>query len=125
MQDGNFDISRSKKKIASRGQSSSLDARPGAFPVPRLTGHLARMLDFLDPGQSKSAEGHSFTAGALEAAVFDSAEYADIIHEGRGSSAKFGERPFLTDALESFNRGDKIKQIIEDKINDAMRGSGL
>jgi len=89
----------------------------GGYPVPVRTGHLRRMLAWLKPGETKSADGQSFTAGPFESVVYDSAEYADVIHEGKGSSAKYGPRRYIDDALETFNRGDRIKRNIESEIN--------
>lgn len=88
----------------------------GGYPVPVRTGHLRRRLDWLEPGKSKTTEAETFTAGPTEIIVYDSAEYAATIHEGRGSSAKFGPRRYITDALEIFNRGARIKKIVEKEI---------
>ena len=91
----------------------------GAYPVPVRTGWLRRMLDFVPPGASKSSGGLTFTAGALEAIVYNAAAYASVIHEGTHSSSKHGKRPFLTDGLQAF--GDaKIKDIMEDEIQKAI-----
>ena len=93
----------------------------GGYPVPVRTGHLKRSLNFLQPGESKNADGLTFTAGKMEAVIFDSAEYAGVIHEGRGSSAKFGPRSFLTDALEKFDQGRGIALKIEKEIHKEIR----
>lgn len=92
----------------------------GGYPVPVRTGNLKRLLDFVNPGQSKG----SFTAGAMEGIVYNSARYARVIHDGAGSSAKFGRRPFLEDALSKFNQGGLITATIESEIKTeiAMRG---
>jgi len=45
----------------------------GGYPVPVRTGHLRRMLDWLDPGESKSGEAGTFSAGPQEVVLFDSA----------------------------------------------------
>lgn len=111
----------------------------GGYPVPVRTGFLKRALHYLEPGQSKSFGNQTdfqtrkskkvvkdtMKVGDTEAMLYNTAEYAYVIHEGRGSSAKFGPRPFLTDALEKFNQGDKIKKIMEDEINKAIKGAGL
>lgn len=99
------------------------DVAAGGYPVPVRTGHLKRSLDWLEPGESKSAGGETFTAGKFEAMVYDSAEYSRIIHEGRGSSAKYGERPFITDALEDFDRATGIAEVIEEEIDRESRSS--
>lgn len=88
----------------------------GGYPVPVRTGHLRRMLDWLDPGESKTGDAGTFTASPHEAVLFDSAVYARTIHEGLGSSRKFGPRRYVTDALERFDRGGEIASIIEDEI---------
>jgi hypothetical protein len=88
----------------------------GGYPVPVRTGHLRQLLDWLEPGQSKSGPAGTFTAGAHEVVVYDSALYANVIHEGRGSSEKFGPRRYLTDALKKFNEGEGIKGAIEKEI---------
>lgn len=91
-------------------------AYAGGYPVPVRTGHLRRSLDWLRPGASKTGDAGTFTAGEHEVVVYDSALYAAVIHEGKGSSAKFGRRPYLTNALEKFNQGNRIKATIEEEI---------
>ena len=93
----------------------------GGYPVPRLTGNLRRLLSWIGPNSSK--EG--FSTGAREAVVYDSAEYARVIHEGTGSSSKYGPRPFLDDSFEAFNRGERARRVIEEKIAEEKAKSGL
>ncbi|NOZ68011.1 MAG: hypothetical protein GXP46_01880 [Deferribacteres bacterium] len=100
-------------------------ALAGGYPVPVRTGHLRRMLDWLGPGETKTAGDHTFTAGPMEAMVYNSAEYAMVIHEGRGSSEKYGRRPYLEDALDAFNQGDRIRNTIAEEIDEEVRRSGL
>lgn len=97
----------------------------GGYPVPVRTGHLRRSLNWLKPGASKTGDAGTFTAGKNEVVIYDSARYANVIHDGRGSSRKFGPRPFLTDALERFNHGDRIKAILEEEIEKAKGQAGL
>lgn len=97
----------------------------GGYPVPVRTGNLRRLLDFVEPGQSKSSGGHTFTAGPMEAIVYNSAEYARVIHDGTGSSAKFGPRRFLADALDRFNKGDRIAEILAEEITADIAKRGL
>lgn len=92
----------------------------GGYPVPVRTGNLKRLLDFLEPGETFSNDRGSFTAGKTEVVVFDSARYARVIHEGTGSSAKFGRRPFLHDALQKFNAGDNIVHIVTREIEKGL-----
>lgn len=98
---------------------------PGGYPVPVRTGHLRRMLDWLQPGQSKTAEWGTVSAATNEAVVYDSAIYSDVIHEGKGSSAKFGPRQFLTDALERFNTGDRVTVILEQEVQKDIVKRGM
>jgi hypothetical protein len=99
-QDGN--VKRSvKRKTARRGQSDALAARPGAYPVPVLSGHLRRMLGMVMPGHTVASNGLSFSAGSDEGIVFNSAEYASVIHDGTRSSKRFGPRAYITDSFEA------------------------
>ncbi len=93
--------------------------------MPVRTGFLRHVLDWLNPGESKSSSIGTFTAGADEVVIYNSAEYAGVIHDGRGSSAKFGPRRFLTDALVKFNSNDQIKQTIEEEIEKEISRAGL
>lgn len=93
----------------------------GGYPVPIRTRNLYRLMSFIDPGQSKGI----VSAGPLEVVVYNSAEYARTIHEGGGSSAKFGRRPFLEDALKKFNGGEGVAQAIENEIAVEIKKRGL
>jgi len=93
----------------------------GAYPVPVVTGHLRRSLDLVLPGRSKTSDGVTFNASKNEVIVFDSADYAKLIHEGKETSAKYGPRRFLTDAFELFNRDTPITEIIINEINNEMK----
>jgi len=97
----------------------------GAYPVPVRTGNLKRLLDFVDPGQSITSNGKTFSAANMEAVVFDSAQYASVIHQGTGSSAKFGKRAYLDDALANFNQGDGIAKTIETEMMAEIAKRGL
>ncbi len=97
----------------------------GGYPVPVRTGDLRRHLDWLKPGESKTGPAGTFAAGQNEAVIYNSEEYANVIHGGYGSSAKFGPRPFLTDALEKFNVGDRIRKNIEEEVAEEIRKAGL
>lgn len=96
--------------------STKRGAYAGGYPVPVRTGHLRRSLDWLRPGAAKTGDASTFIAGEHEVVIYDSALYANAIHEGKGSSAKFGRRPYLTNALEKFNQGNRIKATIEAEI---------
>ncbi len=97
----------------------------GQYPVPVRTGFLQSALDFLEPGETKNAFGETFTAGPLEAIVFDAAEYAKTIHEGLGSSAKYGPRQFITDAFEKFNQGERAAQTLDEEIAEEIKKQRL
>jgi hypothetical protein len=104
------------KKSRLRGQSDLLGARPGGWPVPRITGHLREELAWLSPGQSKAGDLGTFTAGDDEVVVFDSASYAPAIFLGLGSSRAYGPRDALRAALDQFNHGGNIQKVIEEEI---------
>lgn len=97
----------------------------GSYPVPVRTGHLRRSLNWLKPGESKSGDVGTFSAGHHEVVIYNSAFYANAIHEGKNSSAKYGPRRYLTDAFEMFNRGRGIQRAIENEIKKAKGQSGL
>lgn len=92
----------------------------GGFPVPEVTGHLRGLLNWVKPGKSVSAAGMSFTAGPHETVVYDAAAYALTIAKGTGSSAKFGARDYLLKALDEFNAGDRIANILDEEIERAL-----
>ncbi|WP_020675556.1 hypothetical protein [Geopsychrobacter electrodiphilus] len=104
---------------------SGAGGKPGSYPVPVETGHLRRMLNWLKPGVSKTADGETFTTGKLEAMVYDSAIYSNVIHDGTGSSSKFGARPFITDGFERFNQTVGVANVIEDEIAKAIAKRGF
>lgn len=91
----------------------------GADPVPVRTGNLKRLLNFVTPGQTKSGAGFSVHAGPMEAILYNSAEYSNVIHEGLSSSAKYGPRRFLVDALEKFKQGE-MAAILEDELQNIV-----
>jgi len=114
------------------------NAPAGGYPVPVRTGTLRRLLDWLEPGETKTVgamydwrdkslitSSGTFSAGPMEAMVYDSAEYARVIHEGTHTSREYGRRPFLEDALEKFNSEDRIRKIFEGEIKREIKKSGL
>ena len=88
----------------------------GGYPVPVRTGHLRRSLDWLAPGETKTGDLGTFSAGSDEVVIFDSAEYAPDIFLGLGSSQKFGPRDALRDALFLFDHGGNIQRVISEEI---------
>ena len=92
----------------------------GGSPVPVVTGNLRRLLDWVKPGESVSAGGQTVTAGPHETIIYDSAAYSFAIAKGRGSSAKYGPRDYLAKALDAFNAGDRIVQILDEEIERAL-----
>jgi hypothetical protein len=104
---------RGKGPTAARGQFAMLGGAPGSYPVPVIMGHLRRELGHVEPGRTKVAGGLVFRAGKLEAVLFDAAEYADVIAQGKGSSAKYGKRPFLTDAVKQVNTAGNLEHELQ------------
>jgi hypothetical protein len=93
----------------------------GAYPVPVRTNNLRSHLDWLEPGASKDG----FMADPDEAIVYDSAEYASDIHEGKGSSAKYGPREFLEDGFKDFNQGSRAAAILDEEMEIEIKKRGL
>jgi len=101
------------------------DTEAGGYPVPVRTGHLRRSLAWLKPGQSKTAEELTFTAGKMEIVVYNSAEYARTIHEGSGSSATHGDRPFLVDGFRRFNGSGRAAEFLEEEVGKEISRGGF
>jgi hypothetical protein len=97
----------------------------GGYPVPVRSGHLRSCLDWLQPGESKTMDGANFTADKDEAMVFNAAAYGMAIHEGTGSSAKFGPRRYITDAAAQFLSDGKAVAILGDEIDREIRKGGF
>jgi hypothetical protein len=112
---------RASKKTGKAWRKKTGTTPSGGYPVPVRTGNLRRLLDFVEPGQSKSSGGSTFTAGPMQAIVYNSAEYARVIHEGLGSSAKFNPRRYLLDGLKRFNEGSHIVKIVQEEIRREIR----
>jgi len=93
----------------------------GSYPVPVVSSNLRHLLAWLRPGASKTGPAGTFTAGPNEVVIYDSAEYADPVFHGKGSSAKFGERDALKDGLERFNQGNRIAGILEEEIQKEIK----
>jgi hypothetical protein len=105
------------------------DIAGGGYPVPIRSGHLRRMLNFLEPNRSKTVndgdEAITFVAGKHEAIVFNAASYGESVHDGYGSSKGFGPRPFIDDAFEEFNRSVGVTKTIQDEVGKAIRKQGF
>lgn len=70
--------------------------KPGDYPVPVRSGNLL--------------QGHFFkVVSSRFAVVGNSASYALPVHEGKGSSAVYGKRPFLDDAVESVDVQGEVR----------------
>lgn len=112
-------------------KSSNID--PGGYPVPNRTGNLRQLLYMVLPGKTKSlpaanpyfrspgtpireSVSGSVAANMLEAFIGDSAEYANVIRKGTGSSKDYGPRPFLEDAVEEYDRDVGIAATIAEAI---------
>lgn len=120
---------RGLKTVESKkGRQRAVPQRPelaGGYPVPRVAGHLRRMLGWLGPNRTKSYEGLAFSTGPDEAVIFNAAFYASQIHEGLGSSEKYGARPFIEDAFETFNGANNVTATLEEEIIKEKIKSGL
>ena len=92
--------------------------------IEGLNKFAAELPEAVQKGLAKVGSG-SFTAGEFETVIYDSVPYVDVIHEGRGSSAKYGPRRYLTDALEAFNQGARIEKSIADEIEKEIDKAGL
>jgi hypothetical protein len=120
-----------------RWKKRDVPVSAGGYPVPIRSGTLGRSLKWLFPGQTESwgtfsdlnsrkvFKAGSVTAGPFEAIVFNIAPYAHVISEGTRTSAKYGPRPFLTDALKRFNEGDKLTKIMHENIEKAKKKAGF
>ena len=53
-----------------------------------------------------------------EGKVFPTVDYAYYVHEGRGTSVKYGRRPFLDDALKDTQKFvvDELKRLTDDAL---------
>jgi len=105
-----------KNKTTGKRVKFDLLEGAGAYPVPVRRGNLRRLLDFVEPGESKG----SFSAAPDEAVVYDSAGYASVILAGTGSSAKYGPRDYLTDGYERFDEGNRVVKTLEEEIAKEM-----
>lgn len=92
-------------------------ADTGGFPVPVVTGHLRRMLNWLKPGESKSDGGSVVVAGPAESIVYNTAAYSEVIAKGLGSSEQYGPRDYLEKALTDFSANNRISQIIDEELD--------
>jgi hypothetical protein len=115
-----------------RGQSDLLGARPGSYPVPKITGNLLKLLGWVGPGESKSSGDLTFTAGALELVLFDSAAYATSVFLGKDSSAAYGERDAIRDGMDNYDKfssgghtkmADVLNEEIQKEIDKNQGGS--
>lgn len=78
-------------------------AEPGSYPVPARTGHLLG--------------AHFFEVQSSRLAIVgNAAAYAEAIHEGFGSSAVHGRRPFLDDAADA----EKPGEIVMAEVSQAL-----
>jgi hypothetical protein len=118
---------KTSKKTGKQYSKKIMDTAAGGYPVPTRTGWLRRMLNWLKPGESKTGDVGTFTAGPNEVVIYDSAAYARAIHDPKPgeSSYKFGPRRFLIDAFEMFNRGMGVQMAINDEIQKAKTKAGL
>lgn len=100
-------LHRAMRRIGAKGERAmnqrlSGGGAPGAYPVPRRTGHLAR-----------SGGSH---VSRRSVAIFNSAEYAASVHDGfhaygNPHAPHYGPRPFLEDAVKSI---DPMAEIMDE-----------
>lgn len=92
-------VTRGLRKVASRVSREQIKRLSGAkrprgrYPVPSDTGHLLGEY-LLDVSNERFA------------LVGNTATYALTVHEGLGSSRKFGRRPFLEDAINAVDSSE-------------------
>jgi hypothetical protein len=105
-------------KTRLRGQHSFLGARPGSSPVPIITGNLIGRLGILEPGESLQGEGDigTFSAADNEFIIYDSASYAYVIRDARGSSSKYKPRDFIGDGLKTYDGTVGITTPVEEEL---------
>ena len=113
-------IQRLSKKTGKFYRQKFLETSAGGYPVPVRSGHLRGRLAWLKPGEVKSAGGRTFFAFLNETVIYNSADYAETIFEGKGTSAAYGPRDALKDGLNRFNQGGKIKDILEEEIHKEL-----
>lgn len=97
-------LQRAMRRIGAKveramNQRLSGGGEPGAYPVPRRSGHLARS------GGSQVQR--------RSVAIFNSAVYAGAVHNGfraygNPDAPYYGPRPFLEDAAKTVNPMDEI-----------------
>ncbi|MCP4259090.1 MAG: hypothetical protein GY774_16515 [Planctomycetes bacterium] len=92
----------------------------GGYPVPVRRGNLRRLENFVLPGRTKTTNGMTFGAGDMGGIVYNTALYSRVIHEGRGSSKKHGPRPYITDAVLSFDRGGKMVRVLDEEVSKEL-----
>ena len=108
---------RGLKTVKAKGsgrQRATPQGEAGGYPVPRFP-VICAYYEMARPNRTTESEGLSFTTGPMDAVIFNSAGYASVIHEGMGTSAKYGERRYIDDAFEVFNQGDKAIGLITEK----------
>ena len=111
---------RGKWKIKGR-KNKTQSIAAGAYPVPVRSDKLRGALGFVPPGKTKSAGDLTFTAGSLQAILYNAAEYARVIHDGLRSSTPYGPRRFMTDAVEEYDRTTGIMTPIEDEVDKELK----
>ncbi len=106
-----FVITRGARKGQFTPRRTSQSSPAGAYPVPRRTGFLKSRVDIVKPGETKiwgessdlrtrkKTTAGTLSAGQLEAVLYDNAAYANVIHEGYGTSKNYGRRPYLEDGV--------------------------
>lgn len=104
------------KNLSGPGAKKSKTAA-GGYPVPVRIGHLRRSENFVLPGKTKTSNGLSFSAGRFGGIVYNTAEYSRVIHEGRGSSRKYGKRAYISDAVLKYDEGGKMIRVLDEEVS--------
>lgn len=123
--DKRYARSGKRTRVQSRGRTESIGARPGSYPVPRVTSHLLTRLSYIGTNESRSDNGKTFATGTLESMVFNAADYASVIRDGTHSSSKYGARPFDTDAVIAYDGNGNIAAVMNEEIQKAIDDSGI
>lgn len=106
-------LKKPKKKDKSDGEINPA----GAYPVPRRLGHLFRQQRRLLTNRTETHDGMTVRTGPLEVAVFNSAVYSGVIHEGLHTSKEHGPRRFILDSV----KADEAADVVADEIDKGSK----
>jgi len=99
------------KEVAFGVEAEAKKSFTGFSPVPIITGTLRRSI--------------TTSIGNLKASIAPHVNYAIYVHEGLGSSRKYGRRPFMEEGLERAQKlglGSKMFLVqLDKKIQEAVK----